>query len=204
MTNNEVNKDRLTAYGEYFTPPNIVEDMLEMVSAQLERIDSRFLEPACGTGNFLVPVLDKKLQLAYRQYRKIPFEYEQQSLLALGSIYGIELQIDNVIVCRDRLFSIWEKAYKKVCRQQYSEDTIKSAKFIINRNIVCGNALTMKDEQDRPLVLSEWAFIMPRKLQRTDYLFANLSNTETTRTEEASEFLKKYVMDYRRIWDNVD
>lgn len=204
MKNNEVNRDRLSAYGEYFTPPEIVSEMLKMVETQLERIDSRFLEPACGTGNFLVPVLEKKLQLAYRQYRKIPFEYEQQALLALGSIYGIELQMDNVNVCRDRLFSIWERAYKKVCKQQCSEDTIKSARYIIDRNIVCGDALTMKDDQDGPIVLSEWAFIMPRKLQRTDYLFASLSNADNARSEDASVFLEKHVMDYRRIWENVN
>lgn len=198
-----ISKDRLNEFGEYFTPPNIVDEMIEMVDSQLQRVDSRFLEPACGTGNFLIPVLESKLKLVSSKYRKIPFEYEQQAILALSSIYGIEIQEDTAAICRDRLFSLWEREYQRHCRKQYDPDTVRTAQFILERNIVCGDALTMLDIHGNPIVFSEWSFIMPRKLQRRDFLYKHLG-TDNDSQEETDTMLYQKVSDYRRIWENVD
>lgn len=196
-----ISKQRLAEYGEYFTPENIVDDMLKMVDGQLERLDSRFLEPACGTGNFLVPILTRKLLIAKKKYKKVQFEYEQKSILALSSLYGIELLSENVVICRERLFSIWEREYRHVCKDNCNEDTVHTAKFIVECNIVNGDALTMKTSNGTPIVFSEWAFVKPRLLQRTEYTFSSLSDYLSS---EPSVQLKKYIKDYRRIWNSVD
>lgn len=194
-------KKRLNDYGEFFTPENIVDDMLSMVDSQLQRLDSRFLEPACGTGNFLVPVLKRKLSLAKKRYKGIPHEFAQYSILALSSIYGIELLPDNANLCRERLFSLWEKEYRRICKDEYDENIIHTAKFILECNIVAGDALSMKTITGEPIVFSEWAFIKPRVFQRTEFLYQATPGDGMT---DDSVFLRKYVDDYRRIWNHVD
>src|SRR3954449_13612217 len=93
-------RQRVADHGEVFTPDWLVEDMLDLVKDESERIDARFLEPACGSGNFLVPVLTRKLTTVHARYGKSDFERRHQALLGLMSIYGIELLDDNVAECR--------------------------------------------------------------------------------------------------------
>ena len=108
-------KQRVEDHGEVFTAEREVNAMLDLVNTESERVDSRFLEPACGDGNFLSEILRRKLDVAKRlsvppRKRKIqPAEFEKQSVIAVTSIYGIDLLIDNVISCRKRLFQIWYK-----------------------------------------------------------------------------------------------
>lgn len=189
-------RERVYNYGEVFTSDELVEDMLQLAPNELCRIDSRYLEPACGTGNFLEPILRKKLNQA-KKYKRIIREYEQQSLMALGSIYGIELLKDNVEECRDRLFQIWLEEYRATFKNKVVDDVIKSARFIVDRNIVCANALTMKNDLGEPIVFSEWSIIMHGKMQRKEFLFdEQLDSGETE--------LRQYVCDYRRIWEDAD
>ena len=189
-------RERVYNYGEVFTSDELVEDMLQLAPNELCRIDSRYLEPACGTGNFLEPILIKKLNQA-KKYKRIIREYEQQSLMALGSIYGIELLKDNVEECRDRLFQIWLEEYRATFKNKVVDDVIKSARFIVDRNIVCANALTMKNDLGEPIVFSEWSIIMHGKMQRKEFLFdEQLDSGETE--------LRQYVCDYRRIWEDAD
>src|SRR4051794_38450332 len=99
-------KQRVADHGEVFTPPELVEAMIDLVKTEAERIESRFLEPACGSGNFLVPVLRRKLAAVDARYRNSDFERRHYALLALMSIYGIELLDDNVAECRENLLEV--------------------------------------------------------------------------------------------------
>jgi hypothetical protein len=83
-------KRRVADHGEVFTPAWLVKDMLDLVNAESERIESRVLEPACGSGNFLVPILTRKLATVQLRYGSSEFERRHYALLALMCIYGIE------------------------------------------------------------------------------------------------------------------
>ena len=212
-------KNRVQEYGEVFTNEREVKAMCDLVKEETERIDSRFLEPACGDGNFLVEILNRKLDVVKKKYKKSPLDYEKNAILAISSIYGVDILIDNVLACRERLFRIWDKAYKSVCKNDCNDQTRDAVKFILEKNIVCGNALTLccVDENgkdtDKPIVFSEWAFITGSMMQRSDYTFAELlakdeSDTKTQTsfldkdTDSEGVFLKKYVSHYRRVQEN--
>lgn len=178
-------KQRVADHGEVFTADSEVKAMCDLVKQETERIDSRFLEPACGDGNFLVEILTRKLAIVRKKYKKSPYDWERNSLLALGSIYGVDLLIDNCIVCRHRLFEMWDKEYKSVCKKERNDNTREAAKFILTRNIVCGNALTLNcvDEHGvdttEPIVFSEWTLpFNDARMQRSDYTFAELLAAE--------------------------
>lgn len=208
-------KERVRQHGEVFTADREVKAMCDLVKDETERIDSRFLEPACGDGNFLAEVLSRKLAVVKRKYGKSHLDYEKNAVLAASSIYGVDILLDNVLACRDRMFTIWDKEYRAVCKKDCNDQTREAVKFIFSRNIVCGNALTLKcvDEDakdtDEPIVFSEWAFITNSQLQRSDYTFAELlAQGETTQQQtiinEKSEgtFIKKYITHYRRVQEN--
>ena len=184
MTKQVKSKQRVTDHGEVFTAEREVKDMCDLVKQETERIDSRFLEPACGNGNFLAEILSRKLAVVRKKYKKSYYDWERNSLLALGSIYGVDLLIDNCIECRQRLFKIWDKEYKTICKKECNDETREAAKFILSRNIVCGNALTLKcvDESGKdtnePIVFSEWTFpFNDYRIQRKDYSFVELLST---------------------------
>ena len=212
-------KNRVQEYGEVFTNEREVKAMCDLVKEETERIDSRFLEPACGDGNFLVEILNRKLDVVKKKYRKSPLDYEKNAVLAISSIYGVDILIDNVLACRERLFRMWDKAYESVCKNDCNDQTRDAVKFILEKNIVCGNALTLccVDENgkdtDKPIVFSEWAFITGSMMQRSDYTFAELlakdesdTKTQTSFLDKDSDsegvFLKKYVSHYRRVQEN--
>lgn len=173
-------KKRVADHGEVFTAEREVNAMLDLVKQETERIDSRFLEPACGDGNFLAEILRRKLAVVKRKYKKSPIDYEKNAVLAATSIYGVDILQDNVEACRTRIFAIWDKEYTAVCKQEVSEDCRDAVKFIFSRNIVCGNALSLKkvdengNDLDEPIVFSEWAFVTGFNLQRSDYTFDKL------------------------------
>jgi len=107
-------KDRVAAHGEVFTNPREVNAMLDLVKAETERIDSRFLEPACGDGNFLIEILRRKLavceaRVKAKQYTQL--QYEHDAIWAISSIYGIELLADNATSCRERLLNTGNSWY---------------------------------------------------------------------------------------------
>ncbi len=174
---------RVADHGEVFTPRRIVRAMCDLVRGETLRIDSRFLEPACGDGNFLAEILRRKLEEVQRRYRRSAFDYERFSLLALGSLYGVDILADNAAACRERLFGIWNAAYTAACGAGCAPAVRESARFILSRNIVCGNALTLRRTDDRqrgtgePIVFSEWS--LPGNdayFLRRDYTFENLLN----------------------------
>ena len=174
-------------------------------------------EPACGTGNFLTEILARKLSVVKSEYGRSPLEYEKYSLLAVSSLYGVDIMADNVETCRERLFKQWDKQYKSVCKKECNDDTRKSVRFILSRNIVCGNALTLKcvdencNDTEQDIVFSEWAFVFGSNIQRSDYSFDDLVNgnkekasqlTLSDSTEGEGTFLRKYICNYRRLWEN--
>lgn len=213
-------KERVREHGEVFTAEREVKAMCDLVKEETERIDSRFLEPACGDGNFLVEILARKLEVVKRKYRKSTLDYEKNAVLAISSVYGVDIMQDNVIACRDRLFKLWDKQYKAVCKKNTNDQTSEAVKFILSKNIVCGNALTLNkvDENgndiNEPIVFSEWAFITGFQMQRQDYTFAHLleMNNEEKQTkkqqsmfdekEDEGKFLRRYVTHYRRVQEN--
>ena len=137
-------RERVAAHGEVFTAEREVKAMCDLVKSETERIDSRFLEPACGDGNFLAEILSRKLACEQiRKYRKSSYDWERNSLLALGSLYGVDILADNCEACRERLYGLWEEEYHKVCKKECNDDTRAAARFILARNIVCGNALSL-------------------------------------------------------------
>ena len=180
MVNQVKSKQRVTDHGEVFTAEREVNAMLDLVKQETERIDSRFLEPACGDGNFLAEILRRKLAVVKRKYKKSLIDYEKNAVLAATSIYGIDILQDNVEACRQRLFAIWDKEYRSVLKKEINEDCREAVRFIFGRNIVCGNALTLKkvdaygNDSDEPIVFSEWAFVTGFLLQRKDYTLDKL------------------------------
>ncbi|MBL7965645.1 MAG: hypothetical protein JNK09_01510 [Prolixibacteraceae bacterium] len=180
-TNDETNrqvksKKRVADHGEVFTAQREVNAMLDLVKQETERIDSRFLEPACGTGNFLVEILRRKLEVVEERYAKNQIEYERYAILALSSIYGVDILQDNVQTCRDRLLGIFTHHYQKNHHWNLKAECIRSAEFILNRNILWGDALSLKtpDEKEEPIVFSEWSAVNGSMLKRRDYTLANL------------------------------
>ena len=192
-------KQRVSNHGEVFTSEREVNAMLDLVKQETERIDSRFLEPACGDGNFLAEILRRKLDVAKKKYRKSPFDYEINAVLAATSIYGVDILMDNVIACRERMFKIWDNEYKAVCKKEVNEDCRKSVQFIFRRNIVCGNALSLKkvdengNDTDEPIVFSEWAFITRLNLQSSDYTFDKLMKGDNEARDIFESKQKNYI-----------
>jgi hypothetical protein len=155
-----VSRQRVVNHGEVYTAEREVNAMVDLVKHEAERIDSRFLEPACGTGNFLVEVLKRKLNTVHSKYSKDKFDLEQYTLLALSSIYGIDLLPDNVTKCRKRLLD---------SITSLSEEGKKAATHILSKNIVCGDALSLKD-----IVFTEWSPVGAGKVKRRDFAFHEL------------------------------
>ncbi len=134
-------KKRVAEHGEVFTAEREVKAMCDLVAQECDRIDSRFLEPACGDGNFLAEILTRKLTTVKKLYKSNPYDYERYSVLAITSVYGVDIMQDNVAECRERLFNLWNKDYKAVCKKAVNLDTQNAVKYILSKNVLCGNAL---------------------------------------------------------------
>jgi hypothetical protein len=169
-------KHRVAQYGEVLTPQNIVNAMLDLVKQETERIDSRFLEPACGTGNFLLEILERKLRVVKSRYGKSQLEYERYAILAVSSIYGIEILEDNAKECRKRLFEVFDAAYTGLFKSKAKEQCREAARFILKRNIIHGDALSLKTvgENPQPIVFSEWSLVNGSMIKRRDFAFHEL------------------------------
>ena len=161
-------------HGEVFTAEREVKAMCDLVKDETERIDSRFLEPACGTGNFLEEILTRKLAVVKKLYKSNPYDYERYAVLTATGIYGVELLADNVRECRERLFELWNKEYTAVCKKSANDETREAVKYILSKNILCGNALTLmcvdenQKDTDTPIIFPEWS-LLGAKLKRRDF-----------------------------------
>ena len=168
-------RTRIRDHGEVFTPDFIVEDMLNLVKHETERIDSRFLESACGDGNFLIKILERKLKIVEKQYKRNQFDYERNSLIAVSSIYGIELLDDNVEEAQKRLYNLFLKEYKRIYKNKINQLLLENIKYVLSKNIVQGDALTFKDKNGNSIIFSEWSAINGTQIQRRDFQFGDLA-----------------------------
>lgn len=165
-------KKRVADHGEVFTADREVNAMLDLIKQETERIDSRFLEPACGDGNFLAEVLRRKLAIVDSRYSKSQLEWERYAVLATTSIYGVDILEDNAIECRKRLSDIVSKVYLNKFGTNCKAELIKSCKFIFKRNILWGNALDFTNPiTKKPIVFSEWSAVNGTMLKRRDFVF---------------------------------
>ena len=167
-----ISRRRVSDHGEVYTAMREVNAMLDLLKQETERIESRFLEPACGTGNFLAEVLERKLRVVETRYGKSQLEYERYSVLAVSSIYGIDILEDNVIECRKRLFTIFNQHYGSF----FKEDCLNAVKYILERNIIWGDALDLKTvgKNPQPIVFSEWSAVNVSMIKRRDFAFHEL------------------------------
>ena len=171
LENQVKSKKRVTDHGEVFTNQREVNEMLDLVKHETERIDSRFLEPACGNGNFLAEVLRRKLEVVDSRYSKSQVEWERYSVIAVSSIYGVDILEDNAQECRDRLLGIYTDWYSKTFKQ-VNNDCIRSVRFLLSRNILWGDALDYTNpETKQPIIFSEWSAVNGTMLKRRDYMF---------------------------------
>ncbi len=189
-------KERVAERGEVFTAEREVNAMLDLVKQETERVDSRFLEPACGTGNFLVEILRRKLDAVWHSHtaqhsRNIDHgQVDCEMVQALTSIYGIDIMQDNVEECRQRLFGIVSEWYPQAhLGGQLEGELRQTVELVLNRNILWGDALTLCEPVDKDvteaakhnapaITFSEWAFIADR-VKRKDYHLASLLQAQT-------------------------
>ena len=174
-------KQRVADHGEVFTPPWLVEAMLDLVKGETERIDSRFLEPACGSGNFLVQILRRKLAAVEVKYGPSEFEKRHFALHGLMCIYGIELLPDNIAECRSNLLEI----FAQYLDLQEGDDLCRAASFVLTQNLVHGDALTMQGAGKQPITFAEWGYLGKGKFLRRDFRFDVLTHSSAFSADDS-------------------
>lgn len=176
-------KKRVADHGEVFTPAWMVDAMLDLVKGESERIDSRFLEPACGSGNFLVRVLQRKLATVELKFGKSDFEKRHYALLAMMCTYGVELLADNIAECRANMLEI----FADYLNLEESDDIYRAAFYVLSQNLIHGDALKMRTTDDQPITFAEWGYLGKGKFQRRDFRLDTLSQMSAL-SEEGSLF----------------
>ena len=166
-------KQRVSEHGEVFTPEWLVDAMVDLVKDESERLDSRFLEPACGSGNFLTKILKRKLATVELKYTKSEFDRQHYAVLSLMCIYGIELLEDNIAECKNNLLEI----YAEYLNLNKVDSLYACGDYVLTQNIVHGDALTMKDTKNNPIVFAEWGYLGKGKFQRRDFRFDVLTGS---------------------------
>lgn len=176
MTKQVKSKQRVTDHGEVFTADREVKAMCDLVADECLRIDSRFLEPAVGEGVFLAEVLSRKLAVVKSKYKKSAYDYERNAILALTSLYGVDILADNAQACRDKLFALWDAEYTAACKGEANDEARAAARYILQKNIICGNALSLmcvdENQQDTetPIIFAEWTFpFNDARIKRRDF-----------------------------------
>lgn len=177
-------KIRVQKHGEVFTPKKIVNQMLDFdeVNKACNELESTFLEPAAGEGAFLKEIITRKLQMIEKNYKDSLIMYENYSLLALSTIYGIELLEDNAQACSLNIFQIYYEFYNKVAsnfNEALKKKVLDSAKLIISANIAQGDFLTQQSPNGKEMIFSEWKIIQKNKnkikIVRTEYTLDEIS-----------------------------
>jgi hypothetical protein len=174
-------KKRVADHGEVFTPPWMAEAMLDLIKGETGRIDARFLEPACGSGNFLVRVLQRKLGAVELKFGKSEFEKRHYALLALMCIYGIELPADNIAECRANLLEICAD----YLNLEESDAVYRAASYVLSENLIHGDALKMRMDDGQPITFAEWGYLGKGKFQRRDFRFDVLTGSSAFSAEDS-------------------
>ena len=180
MDRQVISKQRVADHGEVLTGKREVNAMLDLVKQETERIESRFLEQACGNGNFLTEILERKLRVVENRYGKSQLDYERNAVLAVSSIYGIDILPDNVSQCRERLFAVFDANYERLFPKTSKAGCRDAVRFILARNIVWGDALSMMTGglDPKPIVFSQWSPVNGSMLKRHDFTFHGLLSHE--------------------------
>ena len=167
-------KSRVSNFGEVLTSKREVLNMLNLVNTETSRLDSRFLEPACGDGNFLTEVLNFKLDILEKNYSKNQYEFEKFSIQIFTSIYGIDILEDNIISARERLFNQYFDLYNQKFKSNINQKLLDCIKYILKLNLVHADALSLKKvKNDKFIIFSEWSLVND-KIKRRDFEFKNL------------------------------
>lgn len=202
-------RQRIIEHGEVLTPKHIVEAMLDLVKQETERIDSRFLEPACGTGNFLIEILNRKLKVVERRYSKSQLEYERYAVLAVSSLYGIDILEDNAEECRKRLYDAFDAAYTSLYGEDAKDQCRETVRYILKLNIVHGNSLSLKTvgENPQPIVFSEWSLVNGSLIKRRDFAFHELVSQASMRElpfipEPVKEYAPVHFLEVAHAYDD--
>ncbi|MBV0896094.1 hypothetical protein [Microbacterium sp. NC79] len=172
-------RQRVKAHGEVFTPRQMVDQMLDLVSLELESgpgfVDKTFLEPAAGDGNFLVAILQRKLRAIEKTIQ--PEEWVTESLFALASIYAVEFLEDNHAAAQATLLSEFAAFHKRAGNACGAQTNLyRSARTLIESNIICGNTLTGLDVRGEEIQFSWWHRVPNEAgmVQREPFTFASL------------------------------
>lgn len=173
-------KQRVSDHGEVFTSEREVNAMLDLVKHETERIDSRFLEPACGTGNFLVEILNRKLNIVEQRYKRSQSDFEKYSILAISSMYGVDLLEDNIVECKNRLYEIFDTKYTALYKKKTKETVKEAFQFILDKNMLIGDALSLLQKNGNPIVFSEWSNVKGSMFKRREYVFEHLFKDNDT------------------------
>lgn len=187
-------KKRVIDHGEVFTPQHIVDDMLDIVADEARRVESRFLDQACGNGNFLDTVLKRKLKAIQEMSLDYKAEFELNCIKAISTIYGVEILADNVMECRSRLFDTFSSLYSQYFADGVNECVLDSARFLIEKNIIHGDTLRMVTvKKQTPIFFCEWEFDEKGHVRRRDFLFfdlVSLADPKPIREFQPVHFLK--------------
>lgn len=197
-------KKRVSDHGEVFTNEREVNAMLDLVKDQTERIEATFLEPACGNGNFLAEVLKRKLVVVDNKYQKSQFEWEYYAVIAVSTIYGVDILADNALECRNRLFQLFDKQYTALFKDKCKDECRRSVKYLFTKNILWGDALDFTNPiTKQPIVFSEWKPINNNLIKRKDFMFQFLveQSFQLTMFDENNnaQYFDKEIQDYKPI-----
>ena len=167
-------KERVSQHGEVYTSEREVNNMLDLVKNETERLDSRFLEPACGDGNFLINILERKMNILVSRYKKQQHEFEKYSIVVISSIYGVDILKDNIEETKKRLYDYYFKVYSKTFKNSQNNELLKNIQYILDKNMILGDALSLKKvDLDEPVTFSEWSLVN-NSIKRRDFTFENL------------------------------
>ena len=201
-TNKQVkSKQRVADHGEVFTAQREVNAMLDLVKPETERIESTFLEPACGNGNFLAEVLQRKLTIINNRYAAYQTDFEFNAVIAVSSVYGVDILEDNAEECRTRLYNLFNSFYTNQYGDKCRDDCRQTVQFILSKNILWGDALTFKNPvTNQPIVFAEWKPVMNRQIKRKDFVFQFLveGSLQLTLFDEnnQAQYFDKEIQDY--------
>lgn len=197
-------KQRVADHGEVFTNQREVNAMLDLVKHETERIDSRFLEPACGNGNFLAEILQRKLNVVEYKYSHTQIEWEHYAIIAVSSIYGVDILEDNAKECRERLFKIFDEYYTALFKNKCKDECRRSVQFLLSKNILLGDALDYTNPiTKQPIIFSEWTPVNETLIKRKDYVFQFLVQKSLQLSifdeNNVAQYFDKEINDYQPI-----
>ena len=172
-------KKRVEEFGEVNTSMPEINGMLKLLETEVNRVDSRFYEPACGDGNFLVEILKRKIQLIEKKYSKNQILFERNLFLIVCNLYGVDILQDNVTCCRNRLINTIKESYERNFKNISNHKLFESLEFVISKNILCGDALTLKTVENNPIIFSEWSLVKNNFVKRINFKLSTILESES-------------------------